>query len=177
MKNNSPTHTFETRLATHHAAKKSLADSLALAESKGARFKELAAAGDLEDRAVIAELIELQMFNALFPTRIPALEQNVLDSENAALESVNDFIMEHLGPRSRALLAMTRASVAKQLSPLIGAGQSLDLAVTQSLPVRELERLSVPSQTVSQPCGGVGAHADRVLSAWNRLLELEAQPA
>jgi hypothetical protein len=165
------TEPVESAVAIFHTSQKTLQESQDLKSSKSERLHTLATTGDLNDESVIAEIGQLQIFAGLFPTRIPALEQTVLTREQELLRTTNEFILSHLGPRCRKLAARVREKVAADLRPLLSPGQSLDMAVSNSIPVQAVERLSLAAQEM--PLGGPAAHASRVLAVWGELQALE----
>ena len=161
----SPVQFLESAIAARRKSQTELSDLRKLLADKSARLANLGITGDLNDAAVLTELVQLQISTGLLPRRIAVKEECDANAEQALTQATNQFIREHLGPRVRRLTAQTREIVKRELSAHFRDLAALEVAVTQSERVRTIE---CSSWTVTdKPDGGALAHAAGALNSWS----------
>ena len=167
----SPVQLLESAIAVRRKSQTELSGLAKLLADKSARQATLEKTGDLQDAAVITELVQLQISTGLLPRRIAVKEECDAMAEKTLTQATNQFIREHLGPRVRRLAVRTQANVERELTPHYPDAAARIVAVAQSQQVRGIAALD---WSVSEaPARGAIAHAEGALKSWSAAESLE----
>jgi hypothetical protein len=164
LRDGQPVQVLESAVATRCKSQAELSGLGKRLADKSARLATLEKTGDLNDPAVLTELVHLQISIGLLPRRIAVKEECDANAERALNQATNHFIREHLGPRVRRLADRTRAIVERELSLHFRDAAALIVAVCQSERLRYIESLSWT--VTEQPQRGALAHAQGALHSW-----------
>lgn len=170
-KTTSPVQLLKSAVAKRQKSRTELSELRKLLAEKSTQRSVLETTGNLNDKAVITELGQLQVLVELLPRRIAAKEEDDVKAEKTLTEATNEFIQEHLGPRVRQLAERTREIVRSELSSHFRDPAALTIAVAKSERVRSIERLSWTATL--HPERGAIEHAEGALKAWQDSHEFE----
>lgn len=158
----------KTELQAALAARINAADEISQLEKFGAdvadrlvKEKNVLTVRDLQDKARLGKIIELQAVNALVPLVAEARENALVAAEESLLAVVNGFIAKTHGPRVRELSQRAEVKVRKELQPHFTETVQVDNAVRNSALVIEAANLAV--SMTDAPVGGAIRYAEQVL--------------
>lgn len=139
-------------------------------QDSGARLAVLEDSGDLTDKAVLAQIVELQAVVALLPRRIAGRESALAQATSEVLSACHAEIQSHLGPRGRELETAARSKTTAALAPHFADEGELRRAVEACALVRKVlsVRSTISIRAPGDPEGVVG-YAQELLEAARRL--------